>query len=144
MSSMRGIFGVRVRSKFSKSSLSSWVSNWLLLELRVEWADSRIRVDDGGGRSFLPTVGVDCDFSLCSDLFEESRLDKGCCFLFTSSNLTELNHLLLLVLHLLLQGGKRLEKLVAVERWLEFGSLHPKWQGSVGMRIFSVRDVDVR
>ena len=81
--------------------------------------------------------------SLCLDLFEESCLDSGCRFIFMSSNFAELDHLRLLVLHLLLQGRKNLEKLVVIERWLGFGGLHSKWQGIVGMRIFSVRDMDV-
>ena len=43
-----------------------------------------------------------------------------------SSNLAEPDHLRLLVLYLLLHGGKHIEELVAVERQLGFGGLHPK------------------
>ena len=70
---------------------------------------------------------------LSPDLFEESCLDTGCCFFFTSINFAESDHLRMLVLRLYLHGGKHLEKLVAVERRFGFGGLNPKWQGSVGM-----------
>ena len=81
--------------------------------------------------------------SLCLDLFEDSCPDSGCRFIFMSSNFAELDYLRLLVLHLLLQGGKNLEKLVAIERWLGFGGLHLKSRGNVGMGTFSVRDVNI-
>ena len=52
--------------------------------------------------------------SLYPDLFKQSCLDTYCHFFFMSSNFMELDHLCLLVLHLLLDGGKHLEKLVAL------------------------------
>ena len=137
MSFMRGIFGVRERTEFLRSSLSSWVSDRLHLELPVEWVDSRVRVGNGGARLFLPMVGVDCDFQLCPNLFEESCLKMGCRFLFTSSIFAEPDHLRLLVLHLLLHGRKHLEKLVTIKQWLELvfcipsGKALLEWESSV-------------
>ena len=63
---------------------------------------------------------------------------------FAGINFTEPYHLRLLVLHLFLHGGKHLEELVAVKQQLRFGDLHSKRKSSVGIRILSVRDVNVR
>ena len=64
---------------------------------------------------------------LCSDLFKQSCLKMGCRFFFTGSDFAELDHLRMLILHLLPHGGKHLEELVTIERRLKFGGLHPEW-----------------
>jgi len=55
----------------------------------------------------------------------------------------KLDHLRLLVLHLLPLSGKHLEELLAGVLGFRLGSLHSPWRCRIWMRIFSVSDVDV-
>ena len=55
----------------------------------------------------------------------------------------EMDHLRLLILHLLSHGGKHLEELVAVERRLGFGGLHLEWRCNIRIRVLCVKDLDV-
>ena len=78
---------------------------------------------------------------LCTDLFEQPYLDMGCCLLFMGNDFMEMDHLRLLILHLLLHEGKHLEESIVKMR-LEFGGLHPDWRHNVRMRVFYIIDVD--
>ena len=69
MSFMQGNFMVRERSEFSESLLSLQVSDWIHLELLVEWEDSHIQVGDGGPRIFSRS-GRRSQPPLCPDLSE--------------------------------------------------------------------------
>ena len=44
-----------------------------VLEVSVEWVDSRVRLGDGRAHLFLPPVGVDCDFH-CVPICLRSRI----------------------------------------------------------------------
>jgi len=55
----------------------------------------------------------------------------------------KMNHLSLLILHLLPHGGKHLEVLIVVEQRLVLDSQHPEWRHSVRMRVLCIGDVDI-